>query len=135
MPAAPDQLGRTRWRHVGGFILAGSLAFVTDIAVLLLLTHLLGFSPFVARIVSISVAMVVSWAINRTLTFAANTAPSLAEFGRFASVAWSASAFSYAVFSAVLLLRPVTPEALAAGISAVAAMAVSYAGMRFAVFR
>jgi putative flippase GtrA len=125
----------SRLRHVGGFVLAGSLAFVTDITVLVLLTKVAGLNPFLARFIAISIAMVVSWAINRTVTFPVHAAPSLAEFGRFASVAWSANAFSYAVFSAILLIRPVTSEVLATGISVVASMAISYAGFRFAVFR
>jgi putative flippase GtrA len=135
MAAAPDHLRQARLRHIGGFVLAGSLAFLTDIGVLVMLTKFAGISPFVARIVSISIAMLVSWGVNRTLTFPTAAPPSLSEFGRFASVAWSASLFNYAVFGAVLLLSPATPEVFAVGVSAVAAMAASYAGMRFAVFR
>ncbi len=126
---------RSRAKHIASFVLAGSLAFVTDIGVLTALTQGLGVSPFLARIGSISVAMVVSWLINRALTFRASGPPTLAEFGRFAGIAWSANIVNYLVFSAILLVRPITPEILAAGLSAIPAMVLSYLGMRLAVFR
>jgi putative flippase GtrA len=125
----------SRLRHYGGFLLAGTLAFVTDVGVLALLTGPLGISPFLARLLSISVAMVVSWWINRTVSFQRRDGPSLKEFGRFAGVAWTANSFNYLVFSGILLVRPVTAETLAVGIASVAAMVLSYLGMRLAVFR
>jgi putative flippase GtrA len=132
-PAPLAPVGRLR--HYGGFVMAGTLAFVTDVAVLALLTGPLGISPFLARLLSISVAMVVSWWINRTVSFQRRDGPSLKEFGRFAGVAWTANSFNYLVFSAILLVRPPTSETLAVAIASVAAMVLSYFGMRLAVFR
>lgn len=124
----------SRLRHVGGFIVAGSTAFVTDVGVFQVLHATLSVNPLIARLLSISVAMVVSWLINRRLTFDVPGPPRLAEFLRFAAIAWMSSAVNYAVFAAALLLRPDVWPPLAIAIATGVAMGVSYLGMRLAVF-
>ena len=122
-------------RHFGGFLLAGTCALATDAAILQALTVLAGIPALVARALSILCAMVVSWLINRTVTFAHPTPPSLAEFGRFAAVSWLAQAVNYAIFAAILLLRPATHPVAALVAASLVAMFVSYAGFRYGVFR
>ena len=124
----------SRLRHIGGFIVAGSTAFVSDVGVFQVLHATLSVNPLIARLLSISVAMVVSWLINRRLTFDVPGPPRLAEFLRFAAIAWMSSAVNYAVFAAVLLLRPDVWPPLAIAIATGVAMGVSYLGMRLAVF-
>jgi putative flippase GtrA len=121
-------------RHYGGFLAAGLVALVVDALILTVLTEALALSPFIARIFSISVAMVVSWQINRRVTFAVATSPTLAEFVRFATVSWAAQAVNYALFAALLLLRPETWPVTALVAASLVAMFVSYAGFRFGVF-
>ena len=60
----------TRSRHYGGFLLAGLAALATDAAILTLFTDVVGASPYLARLFSIMIAMVVSWQLNRRITFA-----------------------------------------------------------------
>ena len=122
-------------RHYGGFVLAGVSALTTDATVLLVLTESFAMAPLLARPVGIAVAMVVSWLINRTVTFSATTPPNLAEFARFAAVSWTAQAVNYTIFAAVLLLRPETAPVIALILASLVAMFVSYAGYRFGVFR
>ena len=130
--------GQRQWpaglRHYGGFIAAGIVALGVDAGVLTTLTAAFGLSPFVARLFSISAAMVTSWQINRRITFAVDASATLAEFGRFAAVSWSAQAVNYGVFAAVLLLWPATGAILALVAGSLVAMFVSYAGFRFGVF-
>ena len=122
-------------RHYGGFITAGIAALAADVLLLWFLSDPLGLSPFVARLFSISAAMVVSWLINRRITFAVTTPATVQEFASFATVSWVAQIVNYAVFAVILLIRPATwPVAAVAGASLVA-MFVSYAGFRFGVFR
>ena len=83
--------------------MAGSVAFAVDAGVLTLLTQAVGMPVLAARLIAISLAMVVSWLINRSLTFQVRTPPALLEFVRFASVAWTAAALNYAVFAALIL--------------------------------
>ena len=122
-------------RHWGGFLLGGALAFVTDGGILLALTKLAGVSPFVARIAGISVAMIVSWLVNRTITFAMKGPPSLAEFLRFAAVSWIAQAVNYGVFAAILLVLPGTEPILAFFLACLVSMIVAYAGFKHGVFK
>ncbi len=122
-------------RHLGAFLSAGTLAFAIDALVLLILTRLLGVDPFLARIAAISLAMVAGWLAHRTFTFRLKTAPTPAEFLRYAGVAWGVAAVNYAVYAAILLLIEATPPLAAMVISSLVAMVVSYAGMRLAVFR
>ena len=125
----------SRRRHFGGFIAAGLVALSVDALVLTLLMAGLGVPPLIARLVSISFAMVASWLINRRVTFARIEPPSLPEFVRFAAVSWMAQAVNYAVFAAILLLRPATWPVTALVAASLVAMFVSYAGFRFGVFR
>ena len=122
-------------RHFGGFVLAGGTAFVTDVSVLHVLDTWVGLSPFLARVPSIMVAMVVSFLINRTITFAVPGRPRADEFLRFAAVGWMSSALNYAVYAGVLVLRPGTWPGAATVIATAVAMITSYLGMRVAVFR
>ena len=125
----------SRLRHFGGFVLAGGTAFVTDVLVFHALTSLAGVNLLIARLLSISVAMVVSFLINRTVTFAMPGAPKLSEFLRFAAVGWMSSGLNYAIFAGVMLARPETWWFLAIVIATVISMGASYMGMRMAVFR
>jgi putative flippase GtrA len=133
--SAPHSEPAARLRHFGGFLLAGGLAFLTDVAILEALTRLAGASPFAARMPAILTAMVVSWLINRRVTFAVEARPSLAELVRFAAVSWLAQVVNYATFAGLLILRPALWPPAAVFCSSLVAMTVSYLGFRFGVFR
>lgn len=122
-------------RHGLGFLVSGGTALAVDALVLELLTALLGLHPIAARLVAISLAMVAGWLMHRTLTFAVPTPPSVSEFLRYASVAWTAAALNYALFVAILLARPATEPLAALVVSSAAAMLFAYLGMRFGAFR
>ena len=51
-------------RHYGAFVLAGTLAFMTDALVLLALIQLAGIGPLLARPFAIAAAMVVSYTLE-----------------------------------------------------------------------
>jgi putative flippase GtrA len=119
---------------VGGFVLAGSMAFLVDSAVLMALTRVVGLPVLGARLLAIATAMVVSWLINRSITFPVRARPGLAEFARFAAVAWSAAVMNYAVFAVLVFLIPALHPVAAIGIASLCAMTLSYIGMKFGVF-
>lgn len=131
---ARSALSHRAIRRYGGFLLGGALAFITDAALLVALTRVLGLSPFAARPMSISVAMVVSWLVNRTITFAETMPPSLTEFGRFAAVAWSAQVINYSIFALLLLTVPGLDPVLALALACVVSMFFSFNGYRLGVF-
>jgi putative flippase GtrA len=123
------------FRHWGGFVFSGGTAFLVDAAITGSLIHFAGVDPFSSRLVAIAAAMVVAWLLHRRLTFDMATAPSIGEFGRFASVAIGASLVNYAVYALVLLARPATPPLFALVLGTAVAMVVSYLGFRLRVFR
>jgi putative flippase GtrA len=122
-------------RHGLGFLVSGGTAFLVDAAVLELLTAGLGVHPILARLFAISLAMVAGWLMHRRLTFAMPTPPNLAEFLRYAGVAWTAAAVNYGLFALIVLVRPGIEPLVALVISSVAAMVLAYLGMRFGAFR
>jgi len=119
--------------HASRFLISGTLAFLTDAAVLWGLTRL-GVDPFLARLAAIAIAMVVGWQAHRNFTFALTRRPSVREFVAYASVAWTAAAMNYVIYAGVLIAWPGTPPLLSLAIASVIAMVLSYLGMRFGVF-
>lgn len=132
-PARTSLVGAVR--HWGGFAASGAIAFATDAFILEMLVRFAGLSAFLARLVAIGCAMVVGWRAHRFLTFELDTAPSLREFLAYFAVAWVSAAVNYAVFAAILLWRPETAPLVALIPASLVAMALSYLGMRFGVFR
>lgn len=62
------------------FLVIGSMAFLIDAMILQALVSLAGFSPFLGRFFSFSVAVVFTWLANRTVTFGLKYPPHLREF-------------------------------------------------------
>jgi putative flippase GtrA len=127
--------GQTPLRHGLRFITSGAVAFAVDAAVLAALTSGLGVHPILARTVAISLAMIAGWLMHRTHSFAVAAPPSIAEFLRFAGVAWTASAINYCLFVLIMVLDAQFAPLAAMTISSLAAMTFSYLGLRFAAFR
>ncbi len=121
--------------HLLAFAGSGLLATALDIGLYELATRALDAPPLPARAASILVAMLGGWLAHRRYTFGLRTPPRAAEFVAYAGVAWVAVGVNYAVFVLLLNLLPdVSGGLLIVGSSGVAMM-VSYAGMRFGVFR
>ena len=122
-------------RQGAGFVVSGLIAVGVDMAVTSGLTRLLGVSAYLARPAGIALAMVAGWACHRRLTFGVSAAPTAVEFLRYAGVAWTVAALNYAVFAALLYgVAGISPEAALVA-SSLVAMAASFAGMKFGVFR
>jgi putative flippase GtrA len=122
-------------RHGLAFVGSGTVAFAVDGTVLELLSAGLGVHPILARSLAISLAMIAGWLMHRTYSFAVSAPPSVAEFVRYASVAWTAAAINYGLFVLIVVIAPHVAPLLAMIASSLAAMIFSYFGMRFAAFR
>ena len=127
--------GRSTSRHLGGFFASGLLALSVDACVLLVGVRLFGLSPFVARLLAISVAMVAAWLAHRKFTFALTVRPSLTEFIRYAAAAWTTAGINYLVFASVLLAYPGITPLGALVVASIVATIFSYLSMRYGVFR
>ena len=122
-------------RHGLGFLAAGLLAFATDALVLEVCVRQFGAQPLVARIAAIGVAMVVGWLAHRRLTFAISTAPTIAEFARYALAGAMAAFINYGLFALILMLLPSLHRLTALVVSSAGSMFFSYITMRYGVFR
>jgi putative flippase GtrA len=131
----PLRPAHTGWRHWIAFLASGGLAFGVDVALSKLFAQGLGWPWPVSRLAAIAVAMVVAWMAHRRWTFALTTPATMAEFARYAGMAWSAATLNYLVFLGALWMWPRIEPALAIAVASGLAMIASYLGMRFAVFR
>ena len=88
-----------------------------------------------ARLISLAVATLVTWRLNRALTFDRSGRRAADEAMRYAAVAAAAQAMSYGVFAVlVVTLLAATPQ-LAVIVGAAAGALVSYSGQALFAFR
>ena len=102
------------------FGVVGLLAFALDAGVLALTLHA-GASPYAGRVLSIAVAIVLTYWLNRRLTFRTTTPPSWREFGGYALQSLAGAALNYAVYSGVVAGGGGVPLALVLGTGLAAA--------------
>ena len=117
-----------RFLGVGGFGLITDLSVFTAIA-----AH--DVHPLLARLVSLSAATLVTWRLNRALTFDRSYRHQGEEAARYTAVTITAQATSYSVF-ALLVLTALTPiPQIALVIGAAFGAVIGYLGHRFFAFR
>jgi putative flippase GtrA len=116
------------------FLGVGGLGLITDLAVFtLLIAH--EPHPLLARLVSLAVATLVTWRLNRALTFDRSGRRPADEAIRYAAVAMAAQGVSYALFAVLLITMLAATPQLAVLIGAVAGALVSYCGQMLFAFR
>jgi putative flippase GtrA len=116
------------------FLGVGGLGLITDLAVFtLMVAH--GLHPLLARVVSLAVATLITWRLNRALTFDRSGRRPADEALRYAVVAVSAQAVSYAVFAAFVVTILAALPQLAVIIGAACGALVSYSGQKLFAFR
>ena len=115
------------------FLAVGGLGITTDIGFFTLFaTH--GAHPLVARALSLGLATLVTWRLNRHLTFERSGRHQGAEAMRYLAVTLAAQATSYAVFALLVIsIIPALPQ-LAIVVGAALAAVVSYNGQRLIAF-
>jgi putative flippase GtrA len=115
------------------FLCVGSLGLITDIALFTILlsygTHALG-----ARLISLSVATIVTWRLNRALTFDHSGRRQGEEAVRYAAVTVTAQSASYGVFAVLVLTIFAAMPQLALVIGAAIGAVVSYNCHRHVAF-
>jgi putative flippase GtrA len=116
------------------FLGVGGLGLATDLAIFtLLIAH--GLQPLLARLISLAVATLVTWQLNRAFTFGRSGRRASDEALRYAAVALFAQATSYAVFAALVITLSAGAPQLAVLIGATAGALVSYKGQVLFTFR
>jgi putative flippase GtrA len=116
------------------FLGVGGLGLITDLAVFtLIIAHTP--HPLLARLASLAIATLVTWRLNRALTFDHSGRHSADEAMRYAAVAASAQAVSYAVFAALIVTVLAAMPQLAVIVGAACGALVSYSGQALFAFR
>ena len=126
--------------HFMRFCCAGGLGFVVDFTVLKTVVHL-GANPIAARCLSFSVAVVVTWLVNRAWTFKAHPTPGLRglakEFAGYLAVQSVGFAANFSVFTAMVIGIPalngrLLPPSI---VGTAVGLLVNYLGAKHLVFR
>ena len=116
------------------FLGVGGLGLITDLAVFTLIIAQTP-HPLLARLVSLAIATLVTWRLNRALTFDRSGRRTADEAMRYAAVAASAQAVSYAVFAALVVTTLAAMPQLAVIVGAACGALVSYSGQALFAFR
>jgi putative flippase GtrA len=116
------------------FLGVGGVGLIVDLAVFtLLLAHVP--HPLLARLVSLAMATLVTWRLNRAVTFERSGRRATDEALRYAMVAGCAQAASYSIFATLILTGFAPYPQLAVLAGAGAGAAVSYVGQLSFAFR
>ena len=119
------------------FGLVGALGFVVDAGVMQALVSLAVWGPVEARAVSIPVAVLATWALNRTFTFRDRDVPALRSLARYIAVSAAGAAVNFVVYTALVLSShamaavPMAPLAIAS----IVALIVNFLGSKHFAFR
>jgi putative flippase GtrA len=90
--------------------------------------------PEISRAVSLGVATLVTWRLNRRHTFGASGRRPGVEAARYAAVALCAQGFSYAVFLSLVYAAPALPRLMALLVGAGLAAVAGFAGHKLFAF-
>ncbi|WP_417836238.1 GtrA family protein [Thalassospira tepidiphila] len=116
------------------FLVVGTLGFITDAGILWAATNKAGLDPYTARLMSFSVALVVTWALNSRFTFKNNQKRRKRQFGAYITVQVSSFGLNYAIYSGIVWLDLTTPLT-ALVIASIMAMFYSFTAMNLWVFK
>jgi putative flippase GtrA len=121
-------------RRLTSFGFVGVVGLAVDAVVLALLIGWTMLDPLLARLVSIGIALLVTWRLNRRFTFGASDRPMAVEGMRYGGIGMASSVINYLVYSAALLLVAGLHPLLALAVGSGVAMAFSYFGYSRLVF-
>ena len=131
----PERLGDAvaRLPRPVRFLMVGGCGLVTDVGFFTLL-FAYGMHPLIARAFSLGLATVVTWRLNRDLTFNDSGRHQADEAVRYALVAGVAQGLGYAIFAILALTVFSKIPQIAIVIGAVAVTFISYNGQRLIAF-
>ena len=116
------------------FLAVGGIGLTVDICVF---TILIGYAPrpLLMRLFSLAAATLVTWRLNRALTFDRSGRHETDEAVRYALVTMVAQGTSYSIFAALLFTRLAAMPQVALLIGAAISAFISYNGHRLFAFR
>lgn len=117
------------------YCIIGTIGFLIDAGLLLWFISLFEMNPYIARVLSILLALTMCWAMHRNWTFKTTSSEPASEWSRFAMVNGAGGLLNWVVYSLVLLTLPATTPLFALVIGSVVALIANYIGSRFWAFR
>ncbi len=114
------------------FLVVGVVGFAVDGGGTWLLVRA-GLPPLVARLPALASAIVVTWLLNRSLTFRVAAPKTSAELTRYAAVALSSALFNFLLYAALVTVG--VPPFLAVALATVTLLLYSFVAYRRVVFR
>jgi len=132
--AKARDMDRASLSQLARFVLVGTLGFVVDAGITLTLIHR-GIDPYTARVFAIALAMMVTWRLNRALTFDTSNSNQTREGFRYFSVALIAAALNYAIYAGLLIAVPSVAPLVALMIAIATVTVLSFLGYRYLVFK
>ena len=131
-----SRIGRRVGRRVNGeftrFLVVGGIGFVVDGGGTGLLV-LAGLPPLVARIPALVSAIVVTWLLNRSLTFRVDRPRSAGELMRYATVAASSALMNFLLYTVFVVVG--APPIVAVATATLALLLLNFVAYRRMVFR
>ncbi len=125
-------------RQVAWFAAGGVLGFAVDAAIVHALVRWAGWNPYAARVLSFLAAASVTWAWNRTFTFAHRRhLRAAAEWTRWMAVMGGGAVLNYTVYALLVAMSDTVRHWPALGVAAGSAVAavVNFCAARGVVFR
>jgi len=116
------------------FIGVGLLGLLVDVGFTVFFIEL-GLDALIARIFAIVPTMIVTWRLNRALTFGASDTSQATEGLRYFAVAIGVAFVNYCIYAILLLSFPTLPPALAVMIAVATATVLSFTGYRIYAFK
>lgn len=123
-----------RVRKLASFVVAGASGFAVDAGLLHLLITYTAIGPYVARVISMAIAMMVTWQINRNFTFEGSGRTAVDEGVRYTFIGVLGAVMNYAVYATVIFSFPLIQPVAAVVAASLAAMIFSYFGYSRFVF-
>ena len=127
-------MDRPSLSQLARFALVGILGFVVDAGMTLTLIHR-GIDPFTARVLSIALAMMVTWRLHRALTFGASDSSQAREGFRYFTVAIIAAILNYAIYAGLLIAFSAISPLFAIVVAIGTVTVLSFLGYRHLVFK
>lgn len=116
------------------YCLGGALGFAVDAGTVLLLQHS-GLNPFVSRAAAIILALTVTWAYHRNVTFRPSGRGYLAELGRYYTSNAVGAGVNYGIYSLWLIVFAPKNLLVPLAVASLVALAFNYLMARLFVFR
>ena len=119
-------LSKEKLRQIFGFLIAGISGFLLEYAIIYYFVLNFEVNAIAPRFLSFPLAVLLTWYINRRLTFNKQTPPNLPEFIRFIKSTALAQAANFLSYSIILINVPYISALIALLIASIISINVSF---------